>query len=125
MFKFNDLKQIHLEISNNCQASCPMCSRNIHGGLDKPLIKISNWSLDRYKIIINEEVLTQVSLIYFCGNYGDPLLNSGLIDMIRYSVKINPNLEIRIHTNGSLRTTEWWKELYQLDRRSLECRNQY
>jgi MoaA/NifB/PqqE/SkfB family radical SAM enzyme len=112
MFKFNDLKQIHLEISNNCQASCPMCTRNIHGGLDNPLIKISNWSLDRYKTIINEEVLTQVSLIYFCGNYGDPLLNSELINMIRYSVEINPNLAIRIHTNGSLRSTEWWKELY-------------
>jgi hypothetical protein len=55
MFEMNELKRVHIEISNRCQASCPMCTRNIHGGLVNPLLKISNWSLDRYKTIINEE----------------------------------------------------------------------
>lgn len=114
MFKFNELKQIHLEISNNCQASCPMCTRNIHGGLSNPLLKTSNWTLDQYKKIISEEVLHQVGLLYFCGNYGDPLLNNDLIEMIRYSVSINQNIVIRIHTNGSLRSKLWWKELAEV-----------
>ena len=39
MFSFSDLENIHLEITNRCQASCPMCSRNYHGGLENPLIK--------------------------------------------------------------------------------------
>ena len=111
MFRFNQLKSLHLEISNNCQASCPMCTRNIHGGLVNSKIKVTNWTLEEYKTIISEEVLNQLEMIYFCGNYGDPLLNNDLIKMVRYSKEINENIDIRIHTNGSLRSTEWWKEL--------------
>lgn len=111
MFKFDQLEQIHLEITNNCQASCPMCTRNVHGGIENPLLKISSWSLDDYKTIISEEVINQVRMLYFCGNYGDPLLNNSLIEMIEYTVLIKPNIDIRIHTNGSLRSTTWWERL--------------
>lgn len=111
MFKFNELKQIHLEITNNCQASCPMCSRNHHGGLDNPLIKISNWTLDQYKTAISAEVLAQVESVFFCGNFGDPLLNNDLLSMVRYTRDTNPNVGLRIHTNGSLRNAAWWQHL--------------
>jgi MoaA/NifB/PqqE/SkfB family radical SAM enzyme len=110
MFKFNQLESIHLEISNNCQASCPMCSRNHHGGLDNPLIKVQDWTLEDFKTIINQDVLDQVNHLYFCGNFGDPLLNNNLIEMCEH-VKNNSNVSIRIHTNGSLRSVQWWKNL--------------
>jgi MoaA/NifB/PqqE/SkfB family radical SAM enzyme len=111
MFKFNELNQLHLEITNNCQASCPMCVRNVHGGLENPLVKIENWSLERYKTIVNEEVLQQIRLIQFCGNYGDPLLNNDLLKMTEYTAQVNPDVHIRIHTNGSMRNKEWWAQL--------------
>jgi len=109
VFKFSELQQIHLEITNNCQASCPMCSRNYHGGIDNPLIQINNWTLDQFKHTINLEVLSQVRSLYFCGNFGDPLLNNDLIEMIEFAVANNPTIEIRVHTNGSLRGTQWWE----------------
>lgn len=111
MFKFNELDQLHLEVSNNCQASCPMCIRNIHGGAENPLVKLEDWSLEKYKTIISEEVIAQVKLIYFCGNYGDPLLNKDLLEMIRYTVSVKPDIVINIHTNGSLRGKQWWADL--------------
>jgi len=112
MFKFSELKEIHLEITNNCQASCPMCSRNISGGLENPLIKIQNWTLEDFKSIMTEEVLNQVTGFYFCGNFGDPILNNELIDMCEYAKKTAPeNISVSIHTNGGARTTEWWKKL--------------
>jgi len=111
MFKFNELKQIHLEITNNCQASCPQCQRNIHGGLDNPLIKLSSWTLEQFKSIMTVDVLNQINNYYFCGNFGDPLLNNDLIEMIEYSVAVNPNLHIWIYTNGSLRSRDWWQQL--------------
>lgn len=111
MFKFSQLKDIHLEISNNCQASCPMCARNINGGVDNPLLQRSNWSLDEFKHIMSEEVLKQINGYYLCGNFGDPIMNNDVLDMIEYSVGVNPNLNIRFHTNGSARPTSWWERL--------------
>jgi sulfatase maturation enzyme AslB (radical SAM superfamily) len=87
-----------------------MCSRNHHGGQINPLIKITEWSLDDFKNIISQEVLDQVSSIYFCGNFGDPLLNDNLPNMCSY-IKDNSQVSIRIHTNGSLRNEAWWRSL--------------
>jgi len=111
VFKFSELKNIHLEVSNNCQASCPMCNRNIDGGQDNPLIKIRNWSLDEFKTVMTTELLHQVDNYYFCGNFGDPILNNDLIDMCLYSKTVAPNTAITIHTNGGARNKEWWTRL--------------
>jgi len=70
MFKFSQLESLHLEITNNCQASCPMCTRNINGGLENPNIKKTGWTLEQYKKILIPEVCKQIKKIMFCGNYG-------------------------------------------------------
>jgi hypothetical protein len=113
MFKFDELKRVHIEITNRCQASCPMCPRNIHGGISNPLLSTNEWSLDDFIKIFPVDILTHLERINFCGNFGDPLMNNNLIEMCEY-IKINaPNIRLEIHTNGSLRSTEWWKNLYQ------------
>jgi MoaA/NifB/PqqE/SkfB family radical SAM enzyme len=111
VFKFSELYQIHLEITNNCQASCPMCNRNIDGGQDNPLIKIRNWSLEEFKNVMTPEVLNQLDSYYFCGNFGDPMLNNNLIDMCQYSKDVAPNTSVVIHTNGGARSSAWWTKL--------------
>jgi len=111
MFKFNQLENIHFEITNRCQASCPMCSRNYHGGVDNPLIKNQDWTINDFKKIANQEVLLQLKGFYFCGNFGDPIINDDLIDMIEYASTINPKLNIRVHTNASAINSAWWKKL--------------
>ncbi|MDA7712391.1 radical SAM protein [bacterium] len=111
MFKFNELQNIHLEITNRCQASCPMCSRNYHGGLENPLIKNQDWTIDDFKHIITSEVLHQINSFYFCGNFGDPIINNDLAEMCSYATDVKPTIEIRIHTNGGARSTDWWKKL--------------
>lgn len=111
MFKFNNLKSIHLEITNKCQASCPMCSRNVHGGIDNPNLSLNDWSLDDCKIVLSTEVLKQVQGLYFCGNFGDPIINQDLDKMCEYITSVNDNLQLRIHTNGGARSEKWWSEL--------------
>jgi MoaA/NifB/PqqE/SkfB family radical SAM enzyme len=105
MFEYADLKSLHLEITNRCQASCPMCSRNYHGGLDNPLLKESDWNIDDFKNIVGP-VVKQLDKINFCGNFGDPLLNADLqlmTDMLKQT-----NIHVDVHTNGSLRNDKWW-----------------
>jgi len=111
MFYYQDLKDIHFEITSRCQAKCPMCIRNYHGGIKNPLLKLTDWSLEDFKKIATAEVLNQINGYYMCGNFGDPIINDDLIEMIDYSANVNPQLNIRIHTNGSARTTKWWAKL--------------
>lgn len=111
MFSFLELKQVQVEITNRCQAACPMCARNIHGGIDNPLLTLADWTLEDFKQIFNQEVLTTIESINFCGDYGEPTINNSLVEMCRYSKEINPDILIYISTNASTRNTKWWAEL--------------
>ena len=111
MFNFSELKSIHLEITNNCQASCPMCSRNFHGGIENPLLSINSWTINDFKDIMTKKVLDKLDYFYFCGNFGDPILNNDLLEMCDYSTQTRPDINYSIHTNGSARGINWWKDL--------------
>jgi hypothetical protein len=88
-----------------------MCSRNHHGGQTNPLIKINNWSVEDFKSIVSQQVLDQVEGLYFCGNFGDPIINNDLIEMCQYVSDNSDNTAVRIHTNGSARSVQWWSDL--------------
>jgi len=111
MFNFSELKQIQVEITNRCQAACPMCARNIHGGIDNPLITHADWTFEDFKQIFNYEVLTTIESITFCGDYGEPTINNNLINMCSYAKETNPEIVISISTNASTRNTKWWSDL--------------
>lgn len=111
MYKYNEITNIHFELSSNCQASCPMCARNYHGGIENPLVKVSDIDFELFKKIIPTDIIKQMYNVTLCGNLGDPLLNKDLIPIVEYMAEVNPSIKIDIHTNGSLRNTAWWKEL--------------
>jgi hypothetical protein len=90
-----------------------MCPRNWHGGQENPYLQIADWTYDDFIKIFNEETLKQIITIYFCGNFGDPIMNDDLINMCRYIKDTAPNLDVRIHTNGGARSKRWWQALYQ------------
>lgn len=111
MFKFSELRTVHLEISSRCQASCPMCPRNYHGGLPNDNLPLNDWTLDNFIKIFDIETLNQLDGIFFCGNFGDPIMNNDLIKMCQYIKDNKPTMNVRIHTNGGARNTKWWQEL--------------
>ena len=51
MYRYEDIKVIHLENTQNCQASCPMCDRNQNGGALNPHIDLSELTLEDCKRI--------------------------------------------------------------------------
>lgn len=113
MFKFNELKTVHVEITTRCQASCPMCPRNWHGGQKNPYLEIADWTFADFVKIFNQTVLDQIITIYFCGNFGDPIMNDDLINMCQYIKDHAPSMDVRIHTNGGARSKRWWRALKQ------------
>jgi hypothetical protein len=60
---------------------------------------------------MSQEILDQISEYYYCGNFGDPILNNDLIEMCRYTTQNAPHLKVSVHTNGGARTTDWWASL--------------
>ena len=122
MFPYKELKSIHLEISTRCQASCPMCPRKYHGGIENTNLKMVDWTIDEFKQIFTSELLNQLDMIYFCGNFGDPIMNDDLILMCQHIKDVNPRLITRIHTNGGARSVKWWTRLYHsLTENHLVC----
>lgn len=111
MYTYADIKNIHFELSSNCQASCPMCARNHHGLVENPLLKVTDIDVTLFKTIIPADLVKQLESVTLCGNFGDPLLNNDLIPIVQYMAETNPNLKIDIHTNGSLRNKVWWQQL--------------
>ena len=80
-------------------------------GTTNPNLPIKSWSISDFKTILPPDVIKQLDYIFFCGNYGDPLMCTDLIDMISYTMDNNPEFSFGIHTNGSLRSKTWWKDL--------------
>jgi sulfatase maturation enzyme AslB (radical SAM superfamily) len=108
--KIEDVKWLHVEPSSNCNAWCPACPRNKNGfGLANDLIE-QDLSIERFQDIV--EQLPVLEAVQFCGNYGDPIISSNIIDLIKIAKQHSK--KIQIHTNGSLRTTAWWAELAKL-----------
>ena len=45
MYRYEDIETVHLEITQKCQAACPMCDRNENGGVDNRHITNAELSL--------------------------------------------------------------------------------
>lgn len=111
MFEFKKLKVVELEITNKCQASCPMCIRNIQGGVVNPYLKINEWSFNDFVNIFDDIAINQIDEFFFSGSFGDPVMNDDLAKMCEYLKLKKPSISVKIHTNGSMRKKQWWKDL--------------
>ncbi len=113
--KSDTVEEIHVEITNKCNAACPMCNRNIFGAINRPGPGLSEWSLEDIDKVFSKE-LPNLQRVYFCGTHGDPIASRYLFEAIRAAK--DRNLQIEIFTNGSLKTDEWWKKFVSiLDKR--------
>lgn len=115
MYKLEDIRDIHLEITSKCQARCPMCPRRINGGVLNPLINLSEIELDTFKKWFSETFIKQLDSLFMCGNLGDPIISRDCLEIFEYLKKTNPNIRLSMHTNGSARDIDWWKKLAELD----------
>ena len=115
MYNYNQIKQIHLESTQLCQASCPMCDRNMNGGNVNPYLKNKSLTLDNVKHLFDNKFLNQLDNIYMCGNHGDPIFAPQCLEMFEYFRSNNKNLNLGITTNGGARKPEWWNELAKLN----------
>lgn len=110
----DSITALHIELTDKCQAACPMCARNINGGANRPFIKNADISIDQFVQWFTPKFLSKLNNFYSCGNYGDPAFAKDCLEIYTYVRQCNPTARLALHTNGSLRTKEWWQALAKI-----------
>jgi len=105
---------VHLEMTERCNANCPQCGRNINGGEVNPYLHDRELDLVSIQKIFSDTFIKQLSHIYLCGNFGDPIVAKDTLEVLRYFRKTNPSIKLSMNTNASARTEEYWIELAEI-----------
>jgi MoaA/NifB/PqqE/SkfB family radical SAM enzyme len=113
MYKIEEIKNVHLEISSRCNAACPLCPRNFNGYPYNDGYVEHDMTLDQAQQIFQPEFLKQIKEVYINGNFGDAVMNQDTVAIIEYFRSHNPNLYISISTNGGARGRDFWQTLAQ------------
>lgn len=114
MYTYEQIKTVHLEITERCNAACLQCGRNINGGEVNPYLKDRELSLEDIKNFFPVDFIKQLHHVYLCGNYGDPIVAHDTLKILSYFREVNSGLLLSLNTNGSARNKEWWIELAQI-----------
>jgi MoaA/NifB/PqqE/SkfB family radical SAM enzyme len=97
----------HIENSSICSLRCPRCPRS---EIPNSLVQTS-LPVEFFKRNFDQHMLQNVLQISFCGDDGDPIYGKEFLETVEYLKSTKPNLSLRIITNGSHRTREWWEQL--------------
>jgi MoaA/NifB/PqqE/SkfB family radical SAM enzyme len=111
MYNYNEIKKVHLEVTQRCQAACPMCDRNENGGHDNVHIDNSELTLEDCKKIFLPEFISNLDNMYMCGNLGDPIVAKDTLEIFKYFREHNPKMWLSMNTNAGAKSADWWTEL--------------
>jgi MoaA/NifB/PqqE/SkfB family radical SAM enzyme len=111
VYNYNEIETVHLEMTEACNASCPMCARNLNGGDVNPYLNNRELGIGDVERIFPIAFVKQLKRIYMCGNYGDPAVARDTLEAFKYFRQHNKDINLSMHTNGSMKRPEWWAEL--------------
>ena len=109
----------HIELTDKCNAGCPMCPRTDAMNFCKPdREKVFNveLSLDDFKQHFTDEFCARTKEIVFGGAYGDPLAARQLLEIADYLTA--RGVRLAVSTNGGLRKPEWWQRFGEMMKRT-------
>ena len=107
MIDYSTIRSVHLEISTRCNASCPLCPRNL-SGYDADLgYPVHDMSLTEAQYIFPVAFLQQLDRILINGNFGDFVTARYGLAIVKYFAESNPKMRIVISTNASAKPGIW------------------
>ena len=108
------IKAVHYDITDLCNAGCPQCARtNVNGCRPNDWLFKKSCSLQDFQRYSPPEFLQQLEYAFFCGNFGDPATCKDFIDILEYCWSSNPKLKLHMHSNCGIRDVGWWRQLAQ------------
>ena len=112
MLILRDIKVLHLESTDVCQAACPLCARETDKNFRKD--RQHHLSMNQILKVFDKEKIKQLDKMFMCGNYGDPAAAKYTLDIFCEFRQINPDIVLGMNTNGAIQTTFWWYELAKI-----------
>jgi MoaA/NifB/PqqE/SkfB family radical SAM enzyme len=106
----SEVKIIHLEMTERCNAACPMCGRVAPDGEGKPYLT-AEITLPDLRAWLPPDLVRSLAHVYMCGNYGDAIAARDTIACFAYIREHNEKCSLGMHTNGGARPEGWWAEL--------------
>jgi MoaA/NifB/PqqE/SkfB family radical SAM enzyme len=84
MYPYESIRQVHLELTDKCNAACPQCARSDHGGPLNPQLSLTELTLQDVTTILPPHFGAQLDSLYACGNYGDPIVARDCLQIFQY-----------------------------------------
>ena len=113
-----EIRVLHLESTDVCQAACPACARETDPQFD-PAQK-HHLTVEQILQHINDDGIARLDKMFMCGNYGDPAAGRHTLDIYRYFRKLNPGIILGMNTNGAIQNTAWWQTLGEIFHRQQD-----
>jgi MoaA/NifB/PqqE/SkfB family radical SAM enzyme len=113
-----NIKVLHLEPTDVCQAACSLCARETDVRFRKDLQH--HLTMSQITKHLPVEQIAQLNKMFMCGNYGDPAAGKNTMELYQQFRKINPDIVLGMNTNGGLQSTIWWHSLGQLFNQSQD-----
>lgn len=104
-----NVKVLHLEPTDVCQAACPLCFRETDPDFRKD--RQHHLAMDQILQVFDQEKIQQLDKMFMCGNYGDPAAGRYTLDIYREFRRLNPNIVLGMNTNGGTQNPVWWHKL--------------
>jgi sulfatase maturation enzyme AslB (radical SAM superfamily) len=112
MLKSRDIKVLHLETSDVCQAACPQCARETDPQFQKSIKH--NLTVEQLQTLLPQQFVAQLEKMFMCGNYGDPAANRSSVEIYQWFRELNPSIVLGMNSNGALQTVNWWRNLAKI-----------
>lgn len=114
-WNYTELDQLHIELTNACNAACPMCVRFHNSStLTRPDLTIQQITLEKFKEWLPPEIIKKCKLILFCGVHGDPCIAKDFLEICQYISEVSNTTRVQFNSNGGMRTPEWWAKVGKL-----------
>ena len=107
----HDIYWYELEITQDCNAECPLCERTESG---MALRGNPTMTLEDIKKIFPTKDLIKDRNIGLCGTKGDPILNPDCYEICKYFDSNEVDI-VTLSTNGGYNNAEWWERLATLE----------
>jgi len=109
MLTSREIKVLHLEPTDVCQAACPLCARETDKNFNAS--RRHHLSVEQLENLLPEDFVGNLDKMFMCGNYGDPAAGHNTIAIYEWFRKQNPDIVLGMNSNGGIGTTFWWHAL--------------